>query len=107
MEVATERARNESVTMKLVKHVMFLEPEFCDIKEEAWPLLSNNNELKKYYRKFFKRYDRDHNGTIDKDELGFLLKDLNSDFNITDIDRFMERIDSDHNNKIGMKEDHE
>jgi Ca2+/Na+ antiporter len=63
-----------------------------------------NSALRRFLRPYFKRYDRDNNGEIDKGELRSLLESLNEKPNQEDLDMLMDAIDNDKSGGISFDE---
>eukprot|EP00043_Microstomoeca_roanoka_P015030 m.149825 g.149825 ORF g.149825 m.149825 type:complete len:613 (-) comp16163_c6_seq1:309-2147(-) len=72
-----------------------------EIEEDTALLHQNPTRLREFLHGFFVKYDRDKSGTIDHNELGLLLRDLNEELNPT---LLMEEMDTDKSGAIDFEE---
>lgn len=71
---------------------------------ESEPLMAANNSsnrFKSFLASFFAKYDRNGDGSIDKDELALLLRDVNENMDKSQVTSLMAEIDTDHSGGIG------
>jgi len=74
---------------------------------ESTPLTAEQYEdykLRKFLKGYFRRFDRDNNGEIDKSELHSLLESLGEKPTKDDIDALMEALDTDHSGAVSFDE---
>lgn len=78
--------------------------EIGSIPTEGTGLLvkERSTRLKDFLGSFFHKYDKNNDGTIDKDELTLLLRDLNEEVNKDVINQLMGEIDTDRSGAIGV-----
>lgn len=63
-----------------------------------------SRKVRDFLRRKFNKYDVDKNGTMDKDELRMLIKDLNEDIPPDQFQTLMAKMDKDGNNAIDFEE---
>jgi len=107
----TDEARADAVK----KGLLSLRGAFFEVlkQEESQPdglsirgVPANDTQMRFRHlvQRFFKKYDQDGNGLIDKLELASLLKDLNISTKYADTDNYLKEMDADQNGEISFEE---
>jgi Ca2+/Na+ antiporter len=114
-DVVAESKREKQMHRAIDSRFMSLSAVFADSDLKAQsaefydshgtPLTNMENpKLRKFLRPYFRRFDRDNSGEIDKTELKLLLESLGQKPTQQDVDTMMDQLDSDHSGAISFDE---
>lgn len=105
-----DEARKKAISSKLVSLTNSFAFELMEMAKSdsahdgSVPLHEDDKRLKSMLRPYFAKYDRNHDGTIDENELRFLLSDLHEDYSDAEMVIVMKQMDTDNSGSIDFDE---